>query len=160
MHRRAALVFFLGLLPWAALAQQSEIYKCVDKTGRPLYTSDKRETGGMKCTLVSREVNVVPSQTPRPPSARAAQPSFPRETATDRSNAKERQREILEQELASERQQLETARQELAAQEAIRSGDERNYARVLERLQPYKDNVETHEKNIEALTRELGNVNR
>lgn len=159
MHCRGALAFFLGSLPALALAQHTEIYRCVDKSGRSLYTSDKRETGGMKCTLVSREVNVVPSQAPRQPSARAA-PSFPRESATDRSNAKERQREILEQELATERQLLERAKQELAAQEGTRGGDERNYARVLERLQSYKDNVETHEKNIEALRRELGNVNR
>ncbi len=42
----------------------------------------------------------------------------------------------------------------------MRSGDERNYARVEERLQPYKDSVETHEKNIEALRRELNNLYR
>jgi len=37
-------------------------------------------------------------------------------------------------------------------------GDEKNYARVLDRLQPYKDNVDLHQKNIEALKRELGNI--
>jgi hypothetical protein len=40
----------------------------------------------------------------------------------------------------------------------VREGNERNYARVLERLQPYKDSVETHQKNIEALKRELSNL--
>jgi uncharacterized protein (DUF342 family) len=29
---------------------------------------------------------------------------------------------------------------------------------VLERLQPYKDRIETHEKNIEALKRELSSL--
>jgi hypothetical protein len=29
---------------------------------------------------------------------------------------------------------------------------------VLERLQPYKDSVDLHEKNIDALRRELGNL--
>ena len=43
---------------------------------------------------------------------------------------------------------------------AMREGGERNYARVLERLQPYKDRVETHEKNVEALKRELANTSR
>jgi len=31
---------------------------------------------------------------------------------------------------------------------------------VQERLQKYKDAIETHEKNIEALKRELGNLGR
>ena len=37
----------------------------------------------------------------------------------------------------------------------MRSGDERNYARVLERLQPSRTASKPHEKNIEALRREL-----
>jgi phage shock protein A len=75
-------------------------------------------------------------------------------------SARERQKDILEKELTSEQSALAKAKEELAAQEAVRSGDERNYARVLERLQPYKDSVETHEKNIEALRRELNNLYR
>ena len=42
--------------------------------------------------------------------------------------------------------------------EAIRTGDERNYQRVLDRLQPYKDKVALHERNIEALKKEIGNL--
>jgi hypothetical protein len=137
-----------------AHAQVTEIYKCIDASGRPLYTSDKKETAGKKCELVSREINVVPAQkmtSPRP---------FPKESPHARETAKERQRGILEKELATEQQLLEKAKQALAEQEAIRTGDEKNYARVLERLQPYKDNVELHTKNIEALRRELANLNR
>ena len=44
--------------------------------------------------------------------------------------------------------------------EAIRTGDERNYARVEERLKPFKESVETHQKNIEALRREIANQSR
>lgn len=155
----------LGLAAGAAAhAQQfTEIYKCVDDAGRPLYTSDKRDTEGKKCELVSREVNVVPAPAPpKPaaPSAGRAPGAFPKESPTARANARDRQREILEKELAAEVELLVQARQELSAQEAVRSGDERNYARVLERLQPFKDRVDVHEKNIEALRRELANLNR
>lgn len=150
------LVAFGGMAG-AAHGQVTEIYKCVDASGRPLYTSDKRETAGKKCELVSREINVVPA--PRLPQ-RAAPGSFPRESAEARAKARERQRAILEKELATEQELLEKARKALAEQEAIRTGDERNYARVLERLQPYKDNVELHTKNIEALKRELANLDR
>ena len=84
----------------------------------------------------------------------------PKETAAERSSARDRQREILEKELATEQAALAKAQQDLAAQESVRSGGERNYARVEERLQPFKDSVETHQKNIEALRRELSNLYR
>src|SRR5881396_2427563 len=156
MHRPWALGWMvIGVLAAPAYAQVTEIYKCVDGTGRPLYTSDKRDTAGKKCDLVSREINVVPAQQipVQRPSASSSRSGFPRESASDRASAKERQREILEKELATEQQLL-------AEQESVRSGDERNYARVLERLQPYKDSLEVHQKNVEALRRELGNLNR
>ncbi len=149
----AGVILVLGALgATPALAQVTEIYKCYDENGRPLYTSDKRDTRNKKCDLVSREINVVPAP------ARSA--SFPKESASQRASAKDRQRDILEKELATEEQLLAKAQKDLADQEAIRTGDERNYARVLERLQPYKDSVETHQKNIQALRRELSNLSR
>lgn len=156
---RALIFVTFGTLPLAVGAQVTEIYKCVDANGRPLYTSDKKDTAGKKCELVSREVNVIPGQTAPKSTARAGSPAnFPKESAAERASAKGRQREILEQELATEQQLLGKAKKELAEQEAVRSGDERNYARVLERLRPYKDTVEVHEKNVEALRRELSNA--
>ena|ERR1051326_1033593 len=132
---RALILVTFGTAPAIAAAQVTEIYKCVDASGRRLYTSDKREASGKKCDLVSREVNVVPAQKfkPAPPIAR----SFPKETPADRASAKGRQRDILEKELSAEQEALAKAHQG---------------------LQPYKDNVETHEKNIEALRRELSNL--
>ena len=67
-------------------------------------------------------------------------------------------RKILEQELATEQKNLDQAKKELAEQEAVRTGDERNYQRVIERLQPFKDKVALHERNIEALKKEIGNL--
>jgi hypothetical protein len=46
----------------------------------------------------------------------------------------------------------------LTEQEGIRTGDEKNYQRVLDRLQKYKDEVERHQKNVEALKKELSNA--
>jgi chromosome segregation ATPase len=144
---------FGAALALPAHAQRTEIFKCVDASGRASYTNDKRETAGKQCEVVTTQINVAP---PPKPAAR----SFPRESAADRVGATGRQRDILEKELAAEEQDLVKARQALAEQEAVRSGDERNYARVLERLQPYKDRIETHEKNIEALKRELSGLSR
>ena len=151
------VVFITFLAP--ARAQVTEIWKCVEANGRPLYTSDRRETAGKKCELVSREVNVV--NTPPAKGGAAKSPgSFPKESASERTNARERQRDILQKELVTEQGLLSRAQKELAEQEAVRTGDERNYAKMIERLQPFRDSVETHQKNIEALRRELANLSR
>jgi hypothetical protein len=157
---RALIFVTLGASPAMAGAQATEIYKCVDSAGRPLYTSDKRDISDKKykkCALVSREVNVVPGQKPGAGASRELG-RFPRETPSQAATAKGRQREILEKELSTEQAALMKAQQNLAQQEAVRTGNEQNYARVEERLRPFKDNVETHEKNIEALRRELTNL--
>jgi hypothetical protein len=168
MGARRALIFVVfsvtagGVALTARGQQLTEIYKCADASGRPLYTSDKKDTSGKKCELVSREINVVPAQ--KPPAAATRQQGSaggpPKESPSTRASARERQREILESELRAEEGLLVEAKKSLAEQEAIRTGDERNYARVEERLQPFKDTIELHEKNIAALRRELGNLYR
>jgi hypothetical protein len=145
----------LGLPAMSSHAQQAgEIFKCRSETGQVTYTNDRRQAEKQKCEPVTSKINVAPAQ--RAPQGRA--PGFPRESASASASARERQRLVLERELASEQQALSQARQALAEQEAVRTGEERNYARVLERLQPYKDAVQNHEKNIQALQRELANL--
>jgi len=150
--------FGVVLVSGTALAQQAttEIWRCIDADGRRQYTNAKKETAGMKCELVTSQINVAPPLSQ--PKAGRTSPGFPRETPQQSVSARERQREILEGELAAERESLNQAKQALEAQEAVRSGDERNYARVQERLQPFKDAIQNHEKNIQALQRELGNL--
>jgi DNA repair exonuclease SbcCD ATPase subunit len=164
MNRIGATLFLgLGLVAGGLVhAQQvTEIWKCQDERGRPLYTSDKRETVGKKCEVVSREVNVVPAPSGAKPGAKSpSPPGFPKESVNERMAAKAKQRETLEKELAQEEQMLAEAKRKLAEQEAIRTGDEKNYAKVLARLQPYRDAVEVHEKNVQALKRELANLYR
>ena len=161
MRRSHQTLLFVLAFGTGASLQAAEIYKCVGPEGHPLYTSEKRDTVGKKCKVISREVNVVPMQAP--PKSRAQppqEPSYPREDAAKRSAARERQRQILEKELTAEEDLLGKARAVLLEQETVRSGNERNYARMLERLRPYQDDVETHERNVEALKRELQNLER
>jgi len=148
----------LVLLTGSAFAQSgvTEIFKCRNEAGQVTYTNDRRQAERQKCELVTSQINVAPPFTQ--PQAARKQQNFPRETPSQSANARERQREILERELAAERKALDQAKQALAEQEAVRTGEERNYARVLERLQPFKATVENHEKNIQALQRELANL--
>lgn len=161
-----SLGFALSVAPALAQAQASEeitIWSCRDKDGRTHVTNLREDTSGKDCRIVQQtRVQVVPAQKPanagKP--AKAAPGSFPREDSQARASARERQREILEKELKQEESLLAQAREELEAQESVRYGDERNYARVLERLQKYKDAVELHQKNVESLRRELTNLYR
>jgi|SRR5579859_7665762 len=156
MARAVVALVLAAVLCAPAHAQPvTEIWKCKGRDGRWTYTNDRNEAEKLKCEVVTRQVNVAPAS-----KAPAGSAGFPKETAAERSSARERQREILEKELATEQTALAKAQQDLAAQESVRTGGERNYARVEERLQPYKDSVETHQKNIEALRRELSNLYR
>ncbi|CAG0943311.1 MAG: hypothetical protein EFKGCFLK_00010 [Rhodocyclaceae bacterium] len=139
----------------AASLARADVYKCVDEDGHVTYTNTKPSPKA-KCTALSRDqrVSTVPGRAAGTPSP----PGFPKvdgETQKARDNDR---RKILDQELASEQASLEQAKKELANQEAIRTGDERNYQRVLDRLQPFKDKVALHERNIEALKKEIGNL--
>ena len=141
------LVFGFGLL--AIPLARADVFKCVDEDGHVTYTN-------AKCTTLSRDqrVSTVPGRAASTPSP-ASFPKVDGDTQKARDNDR---RKILEQELAAEQKSLEQAKKELAEQEAIRTGDERNYQRVLDRLQPYKDRVALHERNIEALKKEIGNL--
>ncbi len=157
-HIGALVILGLGVALAGPLLAQSEtqtIWSCKDKDGRTSMTNLKEDTAGKDCRVVQQQrVNVVPAQKGKSPA------NFPKESASDRALAKSRQRETLERELTQEESMLVEARRKLGEQEAVRSGDEKNYARVLDRLKPYKDAVEVHEKNVDALKRELGNLSR
>ena len=153
----APVVLVVGVvLASPAIAQVETIWNCKDTNGRTQLTNLKEDTVGKECRIVQQQrITVVPAK-----SAAKSPAGFPKESAADRQTAKAKQRDTIEKELTQEQSMLADARKKLSEQEAIRGGDEKNYARVLERLKPYQDTVEVHEKNVEALKRELNNLSR
>src|SRR5581483_11089914 len=129
MNTRNKLISMAILVSASGLAQaQGEIYRCPDSAGRPTYTNVKRDTVGKNCTMVTREVSVVPA-TP------VARPSIIPAKATGALLSRDKsRRKILENELESEQRLLADARSKFA-----------------------QDSVELHRKNIEQLLHELGN---
>lgn len=137
----------------------SVVYKCTDADGRVTYTNDKSIGRDCKAISTDQPVSSIPAPPRRPAPAAAPQPpssgGFPSVPAdTQRARDADR-RQILETELAAEERALAEAQAALAEQESIRTGDERNFQRVLDRLQPFKNKVELHQRNIEALRREM-----
>lgn len=154
-----AAVVALTLAP-IALAQGT-VWRCTDPDGRAHYTNIKKDTEGRSCQVVTKEVSVV-----SPPSAGASRaapqtatpPNFPRVDRETQKSRDDGRRRILQDELATEEKSLAEAKAKLTEQESVRLGDEKNYQRVLDRLKPYQDAVERHERNVSALRREIANL--
>ena len=157
-HKRLlpALVRLLfALFPCASVL--AETCKYVDKDGHVTY-SNVPIPNARKASCIEAPPpvsNVRPAEqnksqgTPQPTS-KSSDGSQPK-TTDDR-------KKVLMEELAREQDALIKAREALAQQESIRLGDERNYARVLERLKPYQDEVAAHEKKITELRQDLANL--
>lgn len=165
-----ALRFVTGgllLLACAHAAAHNHIfYECVDANGAKTFTNIPANPKGCKVLSVSPSSGpAVP--TPAAPSGNAKAPrpapaaspsSFPR---VDRALQQERdndRRRILENELDNEEKLLAGARKDLTAQESVRHGNENNYQRVLDRLEPFQKKVKLHEDNVANLRREISKL--
>ncbi len=156
----AALAAASGAHAQAQPQGQGTVWKCVEADGRAHYTNIKKETEGKQCTVVTKEVSVVPAppQSSRSANAEKSGSGFPKVDRDTQKARDEGRRRILEDELSAEEKGLIDAKAKLAAQEAVRYGDEKNYQRVLDRLKPFQDAVERHERNIAALKKELAGL--
>ncbi len=146
-----ALMLLTGT--YAAQAQGGTIYKCTSPDGAIIISNTKMDKNCK--AVVSGPDNALPA--PKAGKAAASPtpsgfPKVPEEAQKARDTDRKR---ILEQELAAEQKNLEQARKELAEQEAVRGGDEKNAQKVIDRIQPYKDRVAQHERNIAAINKEL-----
>ena len=162
MHfRRLAVFFALALLQPVAWA---ETCKYLDSEGRVIYSNTPKSP-----PKGATKVKCFEDPSPKPAPAKAGnsdskptnpdtKAKLPRVSEDTQKSRDDERRRILEQELADETKQLAQAKEQLAAQEAVRTGNERNYARFLERVQPYRDAVATHERNLQAINREIANL--
>jgi hypothetical protein len=146
------LIWAFFLLGFASQAS-AEIWECVDKeTGAKRYTNIRSDAKG--CRALNLEpLNTAPAS--KPSQRMANFPSVNSETQRQRDNDRRR---ILDQELAQEQLLLAQAQKQLDEQGAVRTGGEKNYARVLERLEPYQRAVRQHEDNIANLKKEIASI--
>jgi hypothetical protein len=142
-----------------ALPARAETCKYVDDEGRVIYsnTPNNPPKGAKMVRCFSDPAPTTPAPEVSKPQS-GAREGFPKVDGQTQKKRDDERGRILEKELADEQQQLEAARQKLVEQEAIRTGDERNYQRYLDRVQPFRDAVANHERNIEAIKREISNL--
>lgn len=141
---KPALIAIPLLLPVVAAA--STLYKCTDDSGVVLFTNQK--TSKKNCTVLSQQAIPAPAGT-RARSAAAPTPAdFPRVSGTEQKARDSDRRAILDKELANELQNADKAKKALAE-----AGNQ-----PADKLQALRDTVALHERNVESLRKELGNL--
>jgi hypothetical protein len=144
---KTALLVLSLALPLTAAA--NTLYKCTDDSGVVLYTNQK--TPKKNCIVLSQQ---SPSPAPASNGAKqraAAAPTpgdFPRVSGSEQKTRDGDRRAILDKELATELQNAEKAKKAL-----LDAGNQ-----PADKLQPLRDTVALHERNVESLKKELGNL--
>lgn len=158
MMKQITLLLMLTL-PLGATA--NTLYKCQGADGRTTYTNQKNQN---KCEVISQDKPVSTFTAP-PQRAKQATPSdFPRVNGEQQRSRDNDRRAILEQELANEQRNLESARKALAENENQILPEERiagggiQSAKRDARIQSHRDRVQLHERNLESIRRELANI--
>jgi len=151
-----SLLAVLIVWPFAASAL-ADTCKYVDSDGNVIYSNVPIKR--------ARKVTCFQPPAPQPQTSSAPTPSAgsndsgrPRVASSTQRQRDEDRRKILEDELAREQKALDDAKKALAEQQTQRSGDERNYSRVQDRLKPFQEAVATHEKNIASIMQELAST--
>jgi len=146
--------YFFLVLCWFPVLVNAEIYKAVDEDGHVTYSSSPIKG--------SKKLHLDPLPTMVPPSKANNFPKVDRATQKDRDDKRFM---ILQNELTNEEKLLEEAQKNLeeaqSNPEVYRGQDGRTYrnvAKYQEKTKPLEEEVNLHQKNIEALKTELSKL--
>jgi len=134
--------YLLAMLCFYPLLAQAEIYKAVDSEGHVTYSSSPMK-GAKKIIL-----EPLPTMAP-PARARTTPEDFPRVDGATQRGRDDTRRKILQDELNTEGRLLDESSKNLKAADA---------ARDKEKLRTLAEQVDLHQKNIDALKTELSKL--
>ena len=162
------LRYLFALLFVCPIFAQAEIYKSIDKDGHVTYSSTPIK-GGKKIIL-----EPISTTLPQRSSSIASPEGFPKVDGATQKNRDDTRRKILQDELSTEEQLLEEAKNNLKAAEenpevfrvvvgkkpdgSPITETRRNVAKYDEKIKPLSEQVDLHQKNIEALKTELSKL--
>jgi hypothetical protein len=149
--------------PLSAQAQQGTVYRC---PGPPVLYTDQmsaQEAKDKGCrTIEGAPITIVQAVRPRPAAASApASAARNGEGRVDPAQQRARDsdaRRILTEELRREEARLAEMQREFNNGEPERRGDERNYARYLERVAQMRAAIQRKEADLAAIRRELSKL--
>lgn len=149
----------LCLLLCAVLAApaQAQIYKYVDENGQVTFTDVYRK-GAQKIELPGAPAP-VPAPKPAAPGTTTPSPAnFPRIDAGTQKRRDDIRRQVLQDEMESERRNVEEARRQLTLGERLLPGERATDPGYLNRVSRLRAAVQQHEQNVAAIQRELANL--
>jgi hypothetical protein len=140
---------------------RAEIYKYVDENGQVTFTDVARKgvrpnqvynlPGGPARMGVGGNSNAKKGASFRPA-------DFPRVDPATQRRRDDLRRQVLQEELANERQNLDEAKRQLALGTRTMPGERATDGSYLNRTRKLQDAVEQHESNIGAIQKELGSA--
>ena len=137
------------LLVASSTSAANTLYKCTDESGVVLYTNQK--TAKKTCIILSQQAPAAAPSNNAAKARPAATPTpgdFPRVSGSEQKARDSDRHAILDKELANELQNVEKAKKAL-----FDAGNQ-----PADKLQPLRDTVALHERNVGSLKKEIGNL--
>ena len=161
---------FLVMLLFAFSAGAETIYRYLDDGGGVTYTNIPAQLPkkGVEKINVVIPAPATPSgmqgevKLPSAPTVKlkpVVPINFPKVDSQTQKKRDQSRKQILDDELESEEKSLATARKALAEGESVKlSSTDKNHQKYVARLQGLKETVSLHEKNVEALKKEIAGM--
>ncbi|MDR0564149.1 MAG: DUF4124 domain-containing protein [Azoarcus sp.] len=180
---RAVIFLFFLASSLASAPATAQVFKCVDGSGKVTYSNERSSAKG--CTQLSNEQAVTTvSMRVSPPPAASPAASYAPLVDMDKARKQALEGELDKERAALENARKKLAQEEETGQGSDFSWRQvseeqfkanvngkcekredgslwcrgRNYQKVLDRLQPYKDEVERRERKVEALTQQISGL--
>lgn len=140
-----------------AAPAQAEIYKFVDENGHVTFT-DVHRKGATRIDLPGAPAPVERKAGSRRASYSPSPANFPRIDAGTQKRRDDVRRQVLQDEIAAERNSADEARRQLQLGERLLPGERATDAAYLDRIKRLRASVQQHEQNVSAIQRELANL--
>ena len=141
-----------------AAPAQAEIYKFVDENGQVTFT-DVYKKGAKRIELPGGPARLPGREKATRRASYSPSPAdFPRIDPATQKRRDDIRRQVLQDEMSSERRNADEARRQLALGERMQPGERATDASFLERVNKLRTTVQQHEQNFTAIQRELANL--
>lgn len=151
-------ILLLLLATLTAASADAAIYKYVDENGRVTFTDVYRK-GAKRMDL--QDGGGSPPSTPPSGGKAARTPSpadFPRIDGATQKRRDDIRRQVLQDEIASEKREAASAKQQLALGLRLMPGERASSPGYIDRVKKLREEVARHEQNVAAIQRELNNL--